>query len=110
MSVTRTWLTSAERTLQGRDEWSRHALPVHDARRIPHGSVLEYDVCIVGSGAAACTAVLSLIGRGLRVVVLEAGGEVRDDASSAFNEVECTADEVDDESRGRWLGELDTRG
>lgn len=104
MSVTRTWLTSAERTLQGRDEWSRHALPVHDARRIPHGSVLEYDVCIVGSGAAACTAVLSLIGRGLRVVVLEAGGEVRDDASSAFNEVECTADEVDDESRGRWLG------
>ena len=79
-------------------------MPVQDARRVPDGSVLEYDVCIVGSGAAGCTAALSLVGRGLRVVVLESGGEVRDDATSEFNPVECSSDQIDDESRARWLG------
>ncbi|MDX2379941.1 MAG: FAD-dependent oxidoreductase [Acidimicrobiia bacterium] len=102
--MTRTWRTSAARALDGRDEWSRHRLPVHDARRIPDAALLEYDVCIVGSGAAGCTAALSLLGRGLRIVVIESGGEVRDDATSAFNSVECSADRIGDESRARWLG------
>lgn len=104
MSGRRGWRTSVARAVDRPDEWRDHPLPVHDARRVPDGSVLEYDVCVVGSGAAACTAVLSLVGHGLRVVVLESGGEVRDDLTTQFNTIDGSRDLYSDESRGRWLG------
>ncbi|HEX6417402.1 MAG TPA: hypothetical protein VFZ77_07330, partial [Acidimicrobiales bacterium] len=44
--------------------WPAGPLPVHDARRFPDGAVLDYDVCIVGTGAAGATAALALAGRG----------------------------------------------
>ena len=52
-------------------DWPAGPLPVHDARRFPDGAVLDYDVCIVGTGAAGATAALALAGRGLRIGVLE---------------------------------------
>ncbi|QUD86477.1 GMC oxidoreductase [Phenylobacterium montanum] len=42
------------------------------------GSSLEFDICIVGGGAAGLTLAASLIDSGLSVVVLEAGGRKPD--------------------------------
>jgi choline dehydrogenase-like flavoprotein/threonine dehydrogenase-like Zn-dependent dehydrogenase len=78
--------------------------PVHDARRLPDGTVLDYDVCIVGSGAAGATAALALAGRGLRIAVVEGGGPAPDMVTTRFTEVESTAGHVDQASRERWLG------
>src|SRR5687768_9919077 len=85
-------------------EWPAGRLPVHDARRLPDGATLEYDVVIVGTGAAGTTAALSLAGRGLRIAVLEGGGTAPDAVSTAFTEVESTGRHVDQASRERWLG------
>ena len=71
---------------------------------MPDGATLEYDVCIVGTGAAGTTAALSLAGRGLRIAVLEGGGTAPDAVSTAFTEVESTGRHVDRASRERWLG------
>ena len=84
--------------------WAAGPLPVHDARRFPDGAVLDYDVCIVGTGAAGATAALVLAGRGLRIAVLEGGGVVPDDVTTAFTGVESTSLHVDRASRERWLG------
>ena len=45
-----------------------------DARELPHGHVLEGDVCIVGAGAAGITLAQALIGASSRVILLEGGG------------------------------------
>jgi choline dehydrogenase-like flavoprotein len=45
-----------------------------DARSLPDGHVLTCDVAIVGTGAGGATLAAELIGSGLDVVVLEAGG------------------------------------
>lgn len=42
---------------------------------VSEGQVLKADVCIVGAGAAGITLALALRGRGLSVILLEAGGE-----------------------------------
>ena len=85
-------------------EWPAGPLPVHDARRFPDGAVLDYDVCIVGTGAAGTTAALALAGRGLRIAVLEGGGTAPDAVSTEFTAVESTEREVEQASRERWLG------
>jgi choline dehydrogenase-like flavoprotein/threonine dehydrogenase-like Zn-dependent dehydrogenase len=77
---------------------------VHDARRLPDGTVLDYDACIVGSGAAGATAALALGGRGLRIAVLEGGGLAPDMVTTGFTRLDCTGDHVDQASRERWLG------
>ncbi|MBE7941707.1 MULTISPECIES: GMC family oxidoreductase [Ramlibacter] len=48
---------------------------IRDAASIPLGARLPVDVCIVGAGAAGISLALSLSGRGLRVMLLEAGRE-----------------------------------
>ena len=45
------------------------------AGSVAAGQVLECDLCIVGAGAAGLTLALELAGKGLKVMVLEAGGE-----------------------------------
>ena len=82
----------------------RAALPIHDARRIPSGAVLEYDVCIVGTGAAGTSAALELAGRGLRMAILESGGLSPDEATTELLALECTDALVPTDSRERWLG------
>jgi 2-desacetyl-2-hydroxyethyl bacteriochlorophyllide A dehydrogenase len=104
MDATRGRLFTEARASIQRDAWSEQRLPIHDARNVPDGSVLDYDVCIVGTGAAGCTAALSLVGHGLRIAVLESGGEVRDEVTSAFTAVDWSGSSIDDDCRGRWLG------
>jgi choline dehydrogenase-like flavoprotein len=45
-----------------------------DARVIPNEAVIECDVCIVGAGAAGITLARELVGRRVRVALLESGG------------------------------------
>jgi choline dehydrogenase-like flavoprotein len=45
-----------------------------DARTVPKDHTVEYDVCVVGAGAAGITVAHELDGSGLRVLLLESGG------------------------------------
>jgi choline dehydrogenase-like flavoprotein len=45
-----------------------------DARELPHGTVLEADVCVVGGGPAGLVTADRLAEQGLQVVLLESGG------------------------------------
>jgi choline dehydrogenase-like flavoprotein len=45
-----------------------------DARKIPSGTAVETDVCVVGAGAAGIALALELNGGPLRVALLESGG------------------------------------
>lgn len=45
-----------------------------DAIDIPHGTILECDVAVVGSGAAGISLACELIGSGKQVILLESGG------------------------------------
>lgn len=55
-----------------------------DARELPAGTTLDCDICIVGAGAAGLAMASELVGSGLQVVVLEAGGAKQEAASQAF--------------------------
>ncbi len=45
-----------------------------DARKLPDGTVLETEVCIVGGGAAGITMAREFVQSGFRVALLESGG------------------------------------
>jgi choline dehydrogenase-like flavoprotein len=45
-----------------------------DARTLPDGQVLESDLCIVGAGPAGLVLGRALMGRGVRVTLVESGG------------------------------------
>ena len=66
-----------------------------------------YDVCIVGAGAAGLTIAADLIGKGLKILVLEAGGEKSDKRSQQVYEGEIADPVVHpkiDQYRVRALG------
>ncbi|MEK9569884.1 MAG: GMC family oxidoreductase [Paracoccaceae bacterium] len=48
-------------------------------------SLLTYDVCIVGTGPAGISVAKTLINSGLKIVMLESGGPVPDDAHQQLN-------------------------
>jgi choline dehydrogenase-like flavoprotein len=52
-----------------------------DARTVSSGTTLDYDVCIVGGGAAGITVAVELMGTPVRVCLLESGGLVPDQAT-----------------------------
>jgi choline dehydrogenase-like flavoprotein len=52
-----------------------------DARTLAAGTRRDVDVCVVGAGAAGITLALELMGSGLRVLLLESGGEEEDPAT-----------------------------
>lgn len=62
------------------------------ANAVPRGTALAADVCVVGAGAAGIPLALSLSGRGLTVLLLEAGERTRDGKAQAHYEGEV-ADE-----------------
>lgn len=48
-----------------------------DAARIPDGTQVSADVCVIGGGAAGITLARELAGAEMKVVILESGGEAR---------------------------------
>lgn len=59
---------------------------IEDANRIPSGSALHADLCIVGAGAAGIALALALQDSGLDVILLESGGDRPDAATQALYE------------------------
>ncbi|HBH81561.1 MAG TPA: GMC family oxidoreductase, partial [Nitrospira sp.] len=57
-----------------------------DTRSIPNGQTLLTDVCIVGAGAAGITLAMELMGTGLNIILLEAGGRSRAGTSQKLYE------------------------
>lgn len=76
-----------------------------DARRIPSGTVLEADICIVGAGAAGITIACELADSGLAVLLMEAGGEDYDDEAQSLYAGRSLSEEIDPAvNRLRQLG------
>lgn len=77
-----------------------------DARTVPRATVLETDVCIVGTGPAGLALARELIGESCRVCVLESGGPEFDPEAQALTRGRLTGDEFDplDKSRRRRIG------
>jgi choline dehydrogenase-like flavoprotein len=57
---------------------------ISDAASVPAGTLLQADICIVGTGAAGISMALSLSGRGLKLLLLESGRREHDDAAQAL--------------------------
>jgi choline dehydrogenase-like flavoprotein len=54
---------------------------IEDARALAPGTVLDCDLCIVGGGAAGITLALQFLRGGARVLLLESGGLLADEAT-----------------------------
>jgi choline dehydrogenase-like flavoprotein len=80
---------------------------IEDGRNIPDAQVLNTQICVIGAGAAGITLALELAGRGLDVILLEAGGLKADKASCRDLDGEIASKEHHAplfESRSRQLG------
>src|SRR5690606_12444202 len=79
---------------------------IHDSRNLPDGTPIDADVCIIGGGAAGITIALSLLGTGIRVVLLESGGDGPDPATQALyaGEMAGIPGVPTDRSRSRYPG------
>ncbi len=64
---------------------------ITDARRLEANSIVETDICVVGTGAAGITVALELIERGYRVVLLESGGLELEDEAQDLNAGDCVS-------------------
>lgn len=81
-----------------------------DARTLPDGSEIAADLCIIGAGPAGLTIANSLARKGVRVALLESGGEDYDPEVNVLAEGEYTGIEVEplDVTRVRALGGTST--
>ena len=59
---------------------------IEPVSQVADGATLEADICIVGAGAAGVSMALELMGKGLRVLLMEAGKEQEDAATQALYE------------------------
>ncbi len=57
-----------------------------DARRLPDGSRVDTDVCIIGAGPAGIALARELLGANIDVLLVESGGWDADEWSQALNE------------------------
>ena len=48
---------------------------LQDARKVPSGKELSFDLCIIGAGVAGITLARDFVGSGRKVCLLESGGE-----------------------------------
>lgn len=85
---------------------TRGSLPAtfRDARTIDHDSVVDCDVCIVGTGAAGTTLALQFQGTKHDVCVLEAGGLESDPVTASLYDVESNGLPIRPDARERYLG------
>ena len=74
---------------------------LEDARRIPTGTRIEADVCIVGSGPAGLSIAHALEGSGATLCVLEAGAERPDRATQSLLAGESAFFDGDELQRSR---------
>ncbi len=65
---------------------------LEDGRKVPRGSVLQADLCIIGAGAAGITIARALAGSSLSVIMLESGGLEPDAATQALYEGKVTGE------------------
>jgi choline dehydrogenase-like flavoprotein len=63
---------------------------LEDARRIPNGTRVEADICVVGTGPAGLSLALGLMGSGRRVCLLEAGGKRPDRVTQSLLDGEAS--------------------
>ena len=77
-----------------------------DAQEVAEGAELECDVCVVGAGPVGLSLAQALQGRGLSVVVLESGANLRNDDAQLLNAGNTFGDAYNElrESRARHLG------
>lgn len=81
-----------------------------DLREQETGSTLSVDVCVVGGGPAGITIANELIGSGLKVCLVESGGEVDEPETQALYKGESVGHMVTmDEGRYRIFGGAATR-
>jgi choline dehydrogenase-like flavoprotein len=57
---------------------------IDDANRVPHGTTLHTDICIIGAGAAGISLALALQDSGLDVLLLESGSDKPDPKTQAL--------------------------
>ena len=80
---------------------------IDDANLIERGAVLDCDLCIVGAGAAGMTLALQFLRSGKRVLLLESGGLLPEDATQALYEADIADDRLHapgDKYRARRFG------
>lgn len=77
-----------------------------DARQLDNNTIIDADVCIVGSGVAGITLALEFDKRNIRTCVLESGGFRPDPATRDLNRGESVGlpYRFDDGSRSRFFG------
>jgi choline dehydrogenase-like flavoprotein len=63
-----------------------------DARSLPECSIVDADVCVIGSGPVGIVTASELLRHGLRVVVVESGDLVPDPAARSLNAGESVGD------------------
>ncbi len=74
---------------------------IRDATTVGENTIEGYDVCIIGAGAAGITLALELAGRGMRVCLLEAGGDRYSGAAQRLLEGTVEGDAYPPLSRAR---------
>ncbi len=74
------------------------------ADEVPRGTVLRADVCVVGAGPAGISLALALSGRGLSVLLLEAGRRPQDPLAQALYEGELANPQHSPPHRYRMRG------
>ena len=80
---------------------------ISNANDVDNGAVLRADVCIVGGGAAGISLALSLTGKGLSIILLEAGHFEQHEPTQALYEGEVADEKMHsppDKYRQRRMG------
>ncbi|HSW20075.1 MAG TPA: GMC family oxidoreductase [Ramlibacter sp.] len=67
---------------------------IEDAHAVPRSSVIAADVCVVGGGPAGISLALALSGKGLSVLLLEAGRRTADPQAQALYEGEVDNEQL----------------